>query len=363
MMVLAYIVMAFTIGQLIVSVVNVVCREKPCKRWPEGNPLVSVLIPARNEEKNIANILDDLVKQDYQNIEIIVFNDLSEDKTEHIVAGFATGDKRIRIVQSDCLPEGWLGKNYACHRLSLLAGGEYFLFIDADVRLKDAIIAGMISFAAQESLSLVSIFPKQVLKGWGEKFTVPNMNYILLSLLPLILVRKSGFPSLSAANGQFMLFKASAYRSVKPHERMKSNKVEDIAIARLLKENKSAIACLTGDETIQCRMYEGFTGAVNGFSKNVAAFFGNSLLLATLFWLVTTLGFVPVFIAFSTQWIIAYIAGYFLVRILVSVASEQSIPDNMVSVVPQQVSMGLFIYKAFLNKYFKDFQWKGRSLK
>ncbi len=110
-------------------------------------------------------------------------------------------------------------------------------------------------------------------------------------------------------------------------------------------------------------MYEEFNGAVNGFSKNVAAFFGNSLLLATLFWLVTTLGFVPVFIAFSTPGIIAYIAGYFLVRIFVSAVSEQSIPDNMVSVVPQQVSMVLFIYKAFRNKKFKDFQWKGRSIK
>jgi glycosyltransferase involved in cell wall biosynthesis len=349
--------------QLFVSLANLLFREKLRKVQNKNNQLVSVLIPARNEEGNIGNILKDLRAQDYQNIEIIVFNDQSDDKTAEIVLENSKQDKRIKLINSGGLPQGWLGKNFACHNLSQSAEGDYLLFIDADVRVCGGIITNAVAFTERYDLALISIFPRQIISTFGEKIAVPNMNYILLSLLPLVLVRRLSFPSMAAANGQFMMFNAKIYKSIFPHELMKGNKVEDIEIARFLKRKKFRIACLTGDKTIMCRMYSGFSEAVNGFSKNVTAFFGNSLLLSFIFWITTTLGFIPVLMVMPFTLFICYLSAYILIRIFISVTSEQNLFFNLLLLIPQQISCGLFIHKAFTNRLFKDFQWKGRSIK
>jgi hypothetical protein len=363
MIYIAYFVFGFAVLQLLVSLANLLFRERLRKGKLKNNPLVSVLIPARNEEENIGNILKDLLTQDYGNIEIVVFNDQSDDKTEGIVLEFGKLDKRITLVNSLGLPECWLGKNFACHTLSKSANGEYLLFIDADVRVSGGIIANSIAFIEKYDLALISIFPRQIISTFGEKITVPNMNYILLSLLPLILVRKLPFPSLAAANGQFMMFNSKIYKSIYPHELLKGNKVEDIEIARFLKKKRFRIACLTGDKTIMCRMYSGFSEAVNGFSKNVTAFFGNSLLLSLLFWITTTFGFIPVLSAMPALDFTIYISAFLITRIIISVTSEQNLFLNLLLFIPQQIACGLFINKAFTNRLLKNYQWKGRSIK
>ncbi len=363
MLYIAWFVILFTLLQLLIAFVNLIFRSK----LPKGNlpekPLVSVLIPARDEEKNIGNILNDILQQDYHEIEVIVFNDLSSDRTAEIVKEYALSDSRISLINSDQLPEGWLGKNWACHSLSEAAKGEYLLFLDADVRVGNGLIVNAVSYAKHFRLAMISIFPKQIIKTFGEKITVPNMNYILLSLLPLILVRKLGFSSLAAANGQFMLFNSKIYRTYRLHEKMKSKRVEDIEIARYLKNRKEKIACLVGDSSIQCRMYSGFEEAVNGFSKNVCTFFGNSVIIATLFWLITTFGFLVVLIELPLLFFSGFMVAFILARIIISIMSEQSIKDNLLFLIPQQISCGLFIYKAFINKNIKSYQWKGRKIK
>jgi len=362
MIILAYMILAFTAMQLIAALMNLLPGASLPKKTDSSFELVSVLIPARNEEKNIGNILQDLTGQEYSNIEVIVFDDQSEDNTGKIVKEFSASDSRIKLVYSDGLPDGWLGKNHACHLLSKHSEGEYLLFLDADVRIRKNTIGKAVTFSKKHGLSLISIFPKQIIVTLGEKATVPNMNYILLSLLPLILVRKSDFISLSAANGQFMFFRADVYNSLEPHKLMKSNKVEDISISRYLKEKNHRIACLAGDDNINCRMYKGFNDAVEGFSKNIIAFFGNSFLLAIIFWLVTTFGFLLPLFYLSEDMFIGYLTAYLLARVLISLASHQNIINNLVFIIPLQVSMGIFIYRAFINKYYRKFQWKGRSI-
>lgn len=362
MIILAYIILSFTVIQMLIALMNLLPGTYLPKSGGNSGELVSVLIPARDEENNIGNILQDLLIQEYKNIEIIVFDDQSEDKTCEVVKGLSAVDNRIRLVCSEGLPEGWLGKNYACHLLSKHAKGNYLMFLDADVRIKDNTIGKAVAFSKKHGLALISIFPKQIITSTGEKMTVPNMNYILLSLLPLILVRKSNFTSLAAANGQFMFFRADVYHSVEPHRLMKSNKVEDISISRYLKEKDHKIACLVGDDNINCRMYSGFCDAVSGFAKNVIAFFGNSFLFAIIFWFVTTFGFIPILLSLSREIFLAYLTLYLLTRVFVSFASHQNIIDNFGFIVPLQISMGIFIYKAFINKYFRKYQWKGRNI-
>lgn len=362
MIYIAWFILFFTSIQLLVAAANLIFNQSLANKQLLGNPLVSVLIPARDEENNIGNILNDLQNQQYKNIEIIVFNDQSTDKTEKIVNEMALDDNRIKLITSDGLPEGWLGKNYACHSLSKFANGGWFLFLDADVRVKENIIPQTVSFAQKYKLGLLSIFPKQIMKKWGEYITVPNMNYILLSLLPLVLVRKTRFPSISAANGQFMLFDSASYKKTTPHEKMKSSKVEDIQIARFFKQNNIKVACLTGNKNISCRMYSGFNDAVNGFSKNVIMFFGNLFSLAILFWLITTFGFVIVYLSFPLNIFLGYLFVILLIRIFISIASEQNIFKNLLLIIPQQITLFIFIYKAIVNHFNKQFLWKGRNI-
>lgn len=362
MIYIAWFILIFTLVQFLVAAANLLFLQRFPKINQNQDSLVSVLIPARNEEKNITNLLTGLQNQNYQNIEIIVFNDQSTDQTETIVKQFSENDKRVKLINSVNLPKGWLGKNFACHSLSKHAKGEYFLFLDADVSISDKIIQQTVAFSVKYQLGLLSIFPMQIMKTIGEKITVPNVNYILLSLLPLILVRKTSFPSIAAANGQFMLFNTEIYNKTQPHEKLKNSKVEDIEIARHFKQKKLKVACLVGNPSITCRMYSSTDEAIHGFSKNVIMFFGSSFILATLFWLVTTFGFIAIFISFSKPIFLYFLSMIILTRILISVLSKQSAFQNVLFIIPQQITLGLFIYQAFINKFKKQHIWKGRNI-
>ena len=357
----AYIVIAFTTIQLIVAFVNFIFTQKLGKA-SKSNKLVSVLIPARNEEQNISKILHDLLFQEYPNIEILVFDDQSTDKTAEIVRDIAKKHDNVQLISSEGLPDGWLGKNYACHSLAQKANGEFFLFVDADVRIKNNIIGQTLHFAEKHNLSLVSVFPKQVMKGWGEYATVPNMNYILLTLLPLILVRKLGLSSIAAANGQYMFFEAENYKRTLPHETMKSEKVEDIKIARHYKKERLKIACLANETDIRCRMYGSYKESLNGFSKNVTTFFGNSFILAILFWLITTLGFIPILLIYGTTGLALYLVAVLIIRSFVSITSRQSVAKNLTYLLLQHLSLGLIIAKSIYNQFKKEYIWKGRNV-
>lgn len=362
MIYLAYFILCFTVIQFLVATVNLLSGRFTYKARNRSNSSVSVLIPARNEESNIGNLLNDLKNQHHSHIEILVFDDQSTDGTAGIVATAAQCDKRIRLIQSGGLPDGWLGKNHACHQLAQHASGDYYLFMDADVRVDAHAIHNALEYMLRYKLGLLSLFPKQEMATAGEWSTVPLMNYILLTLLPLGLVFKSRFSSLSAANGQFMLFDAAVYRKTKPHEKLKINSVEDIGIARYLKHEGFKIACFVAYRSVYCRMYKGFGEAINGFSKNVTHFFGNSFVLALLFWLITTLGFVPVLLEFPVFAIVIYISLFLVTRILVTISSGQSILKNLLFLIPQHFAFFLFIHKAFINKQNKQMIWKGRNI-
>jgi len=360
MVYLAWIIFIFTIIQLLVALINLI--YKPSAPASPKDDLVSILVPARNEEGNILPLISSLQKQNYQNIEILVFDDQSTDSTAKLVKIAAQNDNRIKYFSSGSLPEGWLGKNYACHMLSEKAKGTYFLFLDADVIIGDHAISGSIASSVKYNLGLLSYFPVQHMNTLAEKISVPNMNYILLSLLPLVLVQKSGNPALAAANGQFMFYSAEVYRKYHPHKKLRKSSVEDIEAARYLKLNGEIVSCRAAGTNISCRMYKSYSDAVHGFSRNIIMYFGNSFLLAVLFWLVTSFGFLAVFIAFPVSWFIFYLLTIVTTRIVISVISRQPVLQNLILIIPQQITMGIFIYTACINRSKKHLKWKGRNI-
>lgn len=360
--ILAYITLVFFGIRFLVSLFNVIFSPVLKSQKQTGESLVSVLIPARNEAGNINNILNDIQKQSYSNIEVFVFNDQSTDRTEEIILEFVKADARFHLLNSDGLPDGWLGKNNACHQLAKKASGDYLLFLDADVRVESGLIESALAQVQKHGLKLLSIFPKQEMKTLAEKITVPVMNSILLSLLPMVLTRESSRPSLAAANGQFMLFEKETYQNLQPHKKVKKYLVEDILIARLYKANNLKMQCMTGNKTIRCRMYQNLDDALNGFARSVAQFFGGSHLAAFLYWIFGTFGIFVVLAALPllyTGIVLLLTTGIIL---FISVASRQSFGQNLLTAIPRQLLLGVIVFLSFRNKKLKKTRWKDRNI-
>ena len=176
MSIVAWFVFGFAVIQLLVALVNLLFRQPLPESDADFQPLVSILIPARNEEQTIGRILKDVQEQSYKNIEVLVYNDQSEDQTAAIVQKLVAKETRIKLINSEGLPDGWLGKNHACYRLAQKAKGEYYLFLDADVRISGNIIHQTVSMVSKHRLGLLTVFPRQLMKTWGEWLVVPSMN-------------------------------------------------------------------------------------------------------------------------------------------------------------------------------------------
>ncbi|MFP4288558.1 MAG: glycosyltransferase [Bacteroidales bacterium] len=362
MIYLAYFIIYFTALRLLVAVFNMFTKQWLHPGNPTETPLVSVLIPARNEEKKIGNLIEQLQEQMYPNLEILIYDDLSEDGTYQLAQSYAETDSRFLIINGQPLPEGWLGKNHACHQLAKQAKGKYFLFLDADVTIGKNLINQAMAHVQRHNLALLSIFPVQQMRSFSEKITVPLMNWILVSLLPLIFTRISGWSSFSAANGQFMLFEASVYRKHQYHKIHCTNKVEDITIFRYMKKQSLKVHTILGNKQINCRMYETWEDAIKGFSKNVFEFFGGSKIAAILYGLITTFGFIFVVLALPLQFFLLYFSMVVLLRIIIAALSRQNILSNLLLAPLQQIGFLYVILKAYIWQKNKSTQWKGRNI-
>ena len=358
----AIFILFFTAVRLIVALINLAGRQWLKSGSLQHQPMVSVLIPARNEEGNIAHILEDILGHDYNNLEVLVYDDLSQDNTHKIAETYSSKDARMRVITGKKLPAGWLGKNYACHSLSLEAKGEYLLFIDADVRIRKGVIKDAAAIMQRYNLALVSLFPVQKMVTISEKIFVPLLNWILASLLPLVLTRRSSRPSLSAANGQFMLFDAKTYHKERFHEAHRHKLAEDISIFRYMKTQKYKVQTLLGNSRVTCRMYHSGGEAVQGLSKNVFEYFGGSPLPAFFFGLITTFGFIPVVFGMPFLYTIIYFSMVILMRLIISAISRQNIFFNLLLAPLQQAGFIIILVKAAIFKYSKTLLWKGRNI-
>ncbi len=360
-----YFIIGFLLLQLLVAFSNLLFRNKlPRKNFTfEQEPLVSILIPARNEENNLPALVNSILSQNYKDIEIIIYNDDSTDNTLKIAEEFSRKYSFIKVINGNSLPSGWYGKTYACWNLGKHANGDFFLYLDADVRISGKIIRRSISYMQRKKLGLISIFPKQIMMTFGEKLVVPIMNIILLSLLPLITVRSRFFPSLSAANGQFMMYNRDIYDKFRPYQYFKSNKAEDIAIAYYLKQQKVPIACLLGDNEITCRMYSSFFDAIEGFAKNIISFFRNSALLS-LFYVVINTFALPFLLCYSNvQYFYAAFIIQLLTLLIIFVLSNQSFIFNILTQPIRQIVLIYLIFKSLIARKKKGYLWKGRYVK
>lgn len=362
-MILIYLIFLFLIIRFAVTVFNFISNPKLTKSSREYTDLVSILIPVRDEEHNILNLLESIKDQDYQNYEVIILDDHSADNTREICDRFCRSHKQFRVVRGKELPKEWLGKNYACHQLAEESKGKFLMFLDADETILSGLINNTVHRMKFYQLDLLSLFTNQVMLTWGERMVVPLMHFVLLNLLPLRLVRLFKNPAFSAASGQFMLFTAENYIENQWHLQVKNKVVEDIEIMKLVKGYGYKAEVLLANGYIFCRMYKNLDEAFKGFSKNLLAGFNNSVAGLFFYLILVILGPVAIAGILSPELLFFALALIVLSRVMISLMSGQNVWLNIL-LHPVQLVLMVLISITSVKKYLtKTIVWKGRTIR
>ncbi len=340
----------------------------------DAQPLVSILIPARNEAAVIGQTIRSLITQTYLNFEIIVLDDHSSDGTADISRQAGGSSPRLRVVSGAPLPPGWLGKNWACHQLAQEAQGEWLIFTDADVCWAPHALAALVNQLNYSQADMLTVWPTQQTRTWAERLTVPLMALVVLAYLPLLLVHHTRWPIFAAANGQCLAFSRRAYQKINGHAAVKNEVLEDVALSRRAKAGGLRLRMADGAELITCRMYRGWQQVRDGYAKNILAGYGGRvslLLLATIFhWLV----FVMPWLWLVAGWLSFTIPGWPLwpalliglgvgLRALTAAATHQRPGDALLLPLSVAVMTRIAAQAIWWQWRYGGPQWKGRLIK
>ncbi len=334
-------------------------------------PLVSVLIPMRNEAAVIAETVRTWLTQDYPNFEILILDDGSTDDSAKIAREAAGGDSRLTIIRGSRLPSGWLGKPWACQQLAAQACGENLLFTDADVRWEPTALSALAAESQQTGADLLTVWPTQISVTWGERLIVPLMALTIQAYLPILAVHHLPPAIFAHAMGQCLLFKRSAYDQIGGHQVIKAEIVDDMAFARAIKRHQLRLRAADGNGLIKTRMYQNWNQVRDGFAKNILAGHGNSvalLFLSTIFhWWMFVLPWILVIedSIFEYSSIEFTIFGFALLggmtRALTAAITRQRVADAVLMPVSVML-MTVIAAQAILWRFGGGPQWKGRKI-
>jgi chlorobactene glucosyltransferase len=279
-------IIAFQCALILICVSNAwLLSRTGARAAPKAFPLVSVMLPARNEEVNIRRCVASLLAQDYPEFEVFVLDDQSSDRTRAILGEMAQGESRLTVVDGLNLPAGWTGKNWACAQLAERAAGEVFLFTDADTWHQPHALRTIVTALEGERADLVSGFPRQELRTWGERLTVPFIGLVFFCLVPCALAYRLKVPALSSAIGQVLLFRRRSYQAVGGHAAVRGTITEDLALARRIRAHGYRWRLMDAAGIVSCRMYRGGREAHLGLAKNLFAAFDYRMVPYLLAWL------------------------------------------------------------------------------
>ena len=254
--------------------------------WPRGRPAalcedpdtpgrrVSVLVPARNEEATIKACVEGIFASGCPVHEVVVFNDASTDRTGEILAALQQRHPRLRVVDGTGLPDGWVGKPHACHRLEQEAAGDVLVYLDADVTLEPGGLARLLGLLEGQGLpgrrpDLVTAVPRQETGTAGEALLMPLLHLTYVSWLPLLLIHLSGNDRFLAANGQVLAVRRPMLQQVGGWRAVRHEIVDDMAMCRLVKRTGGKVVFADGHRMARCRMYRSLPELWKGFSKNL----------------------------------------------------------------------------------------------
>jgi chlorobactene glucosyltransferase len=334
--------------------------------------MVSILVPARNEERNIATCIQSLLLQDYPSFEIIVLDDQSNDDTLAILVEIAKGNPLLKVISGSPTPENQGGKNWACSQLAKQAKSDYLLFTDADTLFQPHALRLIVTSFEKEQADLLTGFPRQKVITWGERLLVPFFPWASISFIPLWFSGKLPWRTFTVAVGQLMLFRREAYQKVGGHESVGTSVVDDLTLARKFNAAGLHICVVSVSDLITCRMYHSSKEAIEGFTKNLFAAFDFRVLLylfvflwlAILFWapIIVLIISLSGNLNYSNIYHLLTCLGLSLMLWLVPYL-EFGIPLYMVALFPVTILANEVV--AFRSMFFSltnRLMWKGRPL-
>jgi len=309
---------------------NLLLYRKPPRHSGDVPAPVSVLIPARNEERSIAAAVDSVLASEGVVFELIVLDDGSTDRTAEIVQQFANDDRRVHLEQGKRLPAGWNGKQHACFVLASLAQYETLCFLDADVRIEPQALARMAVFLRDSRASLVSGFPRQETGTFLEKLLLPLIHFVLLGYLPLAGMRRyptsAGF---AAGCGQFLMMRSDAYWALGGHQSIQSTMHDGLLLPKVFREHGFVTDLADLTDLATCRMYRSATEVWNGLTKNATEGIASPARIVP-FTLLLACGQILPFVALPFVWgganwgpMVAAVCAAYLPRVLAAARFRQ----------------------------------------
>jgi len=334
---------------------------------------VTVLIPARNEEENIGQVLSSLRKQTYVNYEVIVLNDRSEDGTAAIVSQFLDTDLSIQLIEGLPTPSGWLGKHWACHQLSSKAKGDFWLFMDADTVLAQDTIRSAIDEAILEKSDLLTVIPSRSANNFIERALYGFIDWAIFAWIPLQIAHWSKNSYLSASYGQFMLFRKKSYLAVGGHEKIKDVAVDDFELGRSIKKGGFNWTLKDGTHMVKALPYSGLLESIKGVSRSLAPALDYRFSLVTLLSMgLMTLFFLPVCYLYLGMMEKDYLGDTFVLSLFAMVLligsyfvsckkfSHSSLLIPFIH--PTIIIMILIAFHSILANIFRFATWKNRNM-
>ncbi|HEV3120884.1 MAG TPA: glycosyltransferase family 2 protein [Isosphaeraceae bacterium] len=229
-------------------------------------PLVTAIIPAKDEELTLSECLESVCAQSYPNLEVLVVDDRSTDATASIAREFAARDPRVRLMSITELPAGWTGKTHALHSAAAAAQGDWFWFIDSDTRHTRDSLSIMMEYARSHRASMASLLPGLLCETFWEKVVQPLLGIVLMQSFPPPFVNRSS-SRVAFANGQYILIERTAYEAAGGHYAVRDRFVEDIYMAKCVKATGRKIHLAMGREISSVRMYTSLPQLVRGWSR------------------------------------------------------------------------------------------------
>ncbi len=342
-------------------------------------PLVSIVVPARNEEQHLRSCLDALSKLDYQPLEVIVVDDRSTDGTRDIALAFAEEDERFKVVIGEEPPEGWTGKNFAIHQGARAAQGRFLLIVDADTILAPETLRRAVGYMEEHGVDLLSLYPQPVCISFWEKTLLP-----LMGVLSIFRMDKVNDPQSKEAMafGYFLLFRRASFDAIGGYEAIKDRVGEDWIIAKKIKGSGLKLRMLLGNHFVRKRFGPTFKEIWQGFTKNLILTMEGRAWVALLaipfsiyqfllmaspwtFLLVSPVGFVAT--GGNPQWLLIFVMAasqcliVMAIRTLLNFFLGLEISKPYLQILGAFVLTGMGLVAALRTLFGRGIVWKGRT--
>jgi glycosyltransferase involved in cell wall biosynthesis len=362
---LALIALAVWIPTFLNTVLNLLFVPRLRSRAGDGDGRhVTVVIPARNEERAIERSVRSFLAQTHRDLDVVVVNDRSTDGTAAILSAIARDDARLRVVEGEPPPPGWLGKPWALHQGTRHASGDFILLVDADLRYAPGTIAAAVRELEARDLAMVTLLPDMELRGFWEHVALPMLAFAFFVMLPSWLANRTRTPRLALGGGTGMLMRRSVYESFGGHQPLKDAVVDDIGLARVTREHGGRTMAFRADHLVSIRMYHGGKEILDGFTKNVFTAMAKSYAIVA-FWLAVGLvgNILPyVLAATGDRAAIATVVLISATRLLVFVPLGYGVVNALVAH-PLMMSFWAFVMlrSAWFTGVRGQVHWRGRS--